>query len=235
MYFSLSSYKSAGSSGQILSTSLKRPKTLLHYWLSSQPSLQQGKKKLRRTTKRFWEQEYISSQDRVTYSIQFRRCCVIQQNSTIDIYVICHTNHMRCGSKIIFVVEIINVTPWHILTTLNWVSFRIWFDSVVNEDGQPESMFVPLLSISWTHINQSEIVFIGQIQAAPKNVPQKVIQIYCSWKYTTGYCTMPMKNTEHRDGNSDSKKQINIARGTTDPEIDSVTWIKFGNNMAILH
>ena len=24
----------------------------------------------------------------------------------------------------------------------------------------------------------------------------------------------------------------NIARGTTDPEIDSVTWIKLGNNMA---
>ena len=27
---------------------------------------------------------------------------------------------------------------------------------------------------------------------------------------------------------------INIARGTTDPEIDSVTWIKFGNNMALI-
>ena len=27
---------------------------------------------------------------------------------------------------------------------------------------------------------------------------------------------------------------INIARGTTDPEIDSVTWIKFINNMAPL-
>ena len=26
----------------------------------------------------------------------------------------------------------------------------------------------------------------------------------------------------------------NIARGTTDPEIDSVTWIKLGNNMAPL-
>ena len=26
----------------------------------------------------------------------------------------------------------------------------------------------------------------------------------------------------------------NIARGTTDPEIDSVTWIKFSNNMAPL-
>ena len=26
----------------------------------------------------------------------------------------------------------------------------------------------------------------------------------------------------------------NIARGTTDPEIDSVTGIKFGNNMALL-
>ena len=26
----------------------------------------------------------------------------------------------------------------------------------------------------------------------------------------------------------------NIARGTTDPEIDSVTWTKFGNNMAPL-
>ena len=29
-------------------------------------------------------------------------------------------------------------------------------------------------------------------------------------------------------------KYKNIARGTTDPEIDSVTWIKFGNNMAQL-
>ena len=27
-------------------------------------------------------------------------------------------------------------------------------------------------------------------------------------------------------------RKINIARGTTDPEIDSVTWIKLGNNMA---
>ena len=27
---------------------------------------------------------------------------------------------------------------------------------------------------------------------------------------------------------------LNIARGTTDPEIDSVTWIKFINNMAPL-
>ena len=26
----------------------------------------------------------------------------------------------------------------------------------------------------------------------------------------------------------------NIARGTTDPEIDSVTWIELGNNMAPL-
>ena len=29
-------------------------------------------------------------------------------------------------------------------------------------------------------------------------------------------------------------KKTNIARGTTDPEIDSVTWTKFGNNMAPL-
>ena len=28
---------------------------------------------------------------------------------------------------------------------------------------------------------------------------------------------------------------INIARGTTDPEIYSVTWIKFSNNMDLLH
>ena len=27
---------------------------------------------------------------------------------------------------------------------------------------------------------------------------------------------------------------LNIARGTTDPEIDSVTWIKFSNNMTLL-
>ena len=27
---------------------------------------------------------------------------------------------------------------------------------------------------------------------------------------------------------------LNIARGTTDPEIDSITWIKLGNNMAPL-
>ena len=30
------------------------------------------------------------------------------------------------------------------------------------------------------------------------------------------------------------KRSENIARGTTDPEIDSVTWIKFSNNMAPL-
>ena len=29
-------------------------------------------------------------------------------------------------------------------------------------------------------------------------------------------------------------KKINIARGTTDPEIDSETWTKLGNNMAPL-
>ena len=29
-------------------------------------------------------------------------------------------------------------------------------------------------------------------------------------------------------------KKKNIARGTTDPEIDSVNWTKFGNNMATL-
>ena len=28
--------------------------------------------------------------------------------------------------------------------------------------------------------------------------------------------------------------QTNIARGKTDPEIDSVTWTKFGNNRALL-
>ena len=28
--------------------------------------------------------------------------------------------------------------------------------------------------------------------------------------------------------------KANIARGTTDPEIDSMTWTKFGNNMAPL-
>ena len=31
-----------------------------------------------------------------------------------------------------------------------------------------------------------------------------------------------------------AKKKENIARGTTDPEIDSVTWIELGNNMAPL-
>ena len=29
-------------------------------------------------------------------------------------------------------------------------------------------------------------------------------------------------------------KKLNIARGTTDPEIDSITWIKLGKNMAPL-
>ena len=36
---------------------------------------------------------------------------------------------------------------------------------------------------------------------------------------------------ESENSQSESK---NIARGTTDPEIDSVTWTKFGNNMAPL-
>ena len=27
---------------------------------------------------------------------------------------------------------------------------------------------------------------------------------------------------------------VNVARGTTDPEIDSVTWIKFSNNMTLI-
>ena len=30
------------------------------------------------------------------------------------------------------------------------------------------------------------------------------------------------------------REKINIARGTTDPEIDSITWIELGNNMAPL-
>ena len=30
------------------------------------------------------------------------------------------------------------------------------------------------------------------------------------------------------------KQKTNIARGTTDPEIDSETWTKLGNNMAPL-
>ena len=30
------------------------------------------------------------------------------------------------------------------------------------------------------------------------------------------------------------RRTINIARGTTDPEIDSVTWVKLGNNMTPL-
>ena len=33
---------------------------------------------------------------------------------------------------------------------------------------------------------------------------------------------------------SEMKTKVNIARGTTDPKIDSVTWTKFGNNMAPL-
>ena len=33
---------------------------------------------------------------------------------------------------------------------------------------------------------------------------------------------------------NNSMLKLNIARGTTDPEIDSVTWIKLGNNMALL-
>ena len=32
----------------------------------------------------------------------------------------------------------------------------------------------------------------------------------------------------------DLRENINIARGTTDPEIDSVTWIELGNNIAPL-
>ena len=37
------------------------------------------------------------------------------------------------------------------------------------------------------------------------------------------------KNYFHRMRN---KRPVNIARGTTDPEIDSVTWFELGNNMA---
>ena len=51
-------------------------------------------------------------------------------------------------------------------------------------------MFVPLLSISWTHINQSEIVFMGQIQSQSKNIFVGQIQpwsdIVCIyWSHTT--------------------------------------------------
>ena len=36
------------------------------------------------------------------------------------------------------------------------------------------------------------------------------------------------------NGPCSRENEVNIARGTTDPEIDSVTWIELGNNMAPL-
>ena len=43
------------------------------------------------------------------------------------------------------------------------------------------------------------------------------------------------KPSDSHDGNKQFVRCIkNIARGTTDPEIDSVTWTKFGDNMAPL-
>ena len=43
-------------------------------------------------------------------------------------------------------------------------------------------------------------------------------------------CTISVSTSSNRSSNCKMKK--NIARGTTDPEIDSVTWTRFGNNMA---
>ena len=37
-----------------------------------------------------------------------------------------------------------------------------------------------------------------------------------------------------KNSNCIAKADKNIARGTTDPEIDSVTWIELGNNIAPL-
>ena len=39
---------------------------------------------------------------------------------------------------------------------------------------------------------------------------------------------------EIKDKERKRKEGKNIARATTDPEIDSVTWIEFGNNMTPL-
>ena len=44
----------------------------------------------------------------------------------------------------------------------------------------------------------------------------------------------PIKTFCSRVGDGDTYTYKNIARGTTDPKIDSVTWIKFSNNMAPL-
>ena len=49
----------------------------------------------------------------------------------------------------------------------------------------------------------------------------------CKWSLQTYLTLLTNKQVGHISF-------INIARGTTNPEIDSVTWIKFSNNMAPL-
>ena len=46
-------------------------------------------------------------------------------------------------------------------------------------------------------------------------------------------CSLPSQYSLHQN-QLETLKWKNIARGTTDPEIDSVNWIKLGNNMAPL-
>ena len=49
----------------------------------------------------------------------------------------------------------------------------------------------------------------------------------CKWSLQTYLTLLTNKQVGHISF-------INIARGTTNPEIDSVTWTKFGNNIAPL-
>ena len=66
-------------------------------------------------------------------------------------------------------------------------------------------------------------------------IPQGISGV-CQWGLPTSVLVETMECMRELPQRRESDRTIleNIARGTTDPEIDSVTWIKLGNNMAPL-
>ena len=55
-----------------------------------------------------------------------------------------------------------------------------------------------------------------------------------STKAAASVCVERAATCKAKNNLTEKKTKWNIARGTTDPEIDSVTWTKFGSNMATL-
>ena len=76
----------------------------------------------------------------------------------------------------------------------------------------------------------------SRLKHTQKDTHVKVEQYYAIYWRTLQFHSSVKLKLEDVSGSASQglSQRINIARGTTDPEIDSVTWIKFSNNMAPL-